>query len=111
MIDPPPRSFIAGAAYLIARNGPIRLTRKDFGPVVGILLEDAGEAAGNAGIGEEDVEPAMVAHRMGDQRLDLLLVARVAFEVGAVEVGADHRRALAGGTARPSPCRCPSRRR
>src|SRR3954466_7853622 len=28
MIDPPPRSFITGAAYLIARNGPMRLTRR-----------------------------------------------------------------------------------
>ena len=36
----------------------------------------------------------MVADRVGDQRLDLLLVARVAFEVGAVKVGADHRRAF-----------------
>src|SRR3954471_21241790 len=28
MIDPPPRLAIAGAAYLIARKGPIRLTRR-----------------------------------------------------------------------------------
>ena len=27
MIEPPPRSFITGPACLIARNGPIRLTR------------------------------------------------------------------------------------
>src|ERR671913_1167908 len=28
MIDPPPTSFMCGAAYFIARNGPIRLTRR-----------------------------------------------------------------------------------
>ena len=75
-------------------------------PIGRILLEDAVEAAGNAGVGEEDVEPAMVANRMGDQRLDLLLVAGVAFEVRAVEVGADHGRAFAAEQLDASPCRC-----
>ena len=36
----------------------------------------------------------MIADRVRHQRLDLLFVASVAFEVATVEVGANHRRAL-----------------
>ena len=101
MIEPPPRSFISGAACLIARNGPIRLTRRISCQSSGDLLEDRGEAAGNAGIGEEDVEPADVAVARARPGRHVLLVAGVggdadrAFELRHAEVGGDHVRALA----------------
>ena len=75
MIEPLPRSRIAGAACLIARNGPIRLTRRISCQSSGDLLEERGEAAGNAGIGEEDVEPAMLALRQLDEADHVLLAA------------------------------------
>ena len=95
MIEPPPRSFIAGAAYLIARNGPIRLTRRISAQSLGILLENAVEPAGNAGIGEEDVEPAMVADGMRDQRGRPAPRRPRRIRSRRREVGADHRRAFA----------------
>ena len=68
---------------------------QDFGPGFGVLFENAVEAAGNSGVGEEDVEPAMVGNHVFDQGRNRRFVASIANDVGALEVGTDHRRALA----------------
>ena len=60
----------AAAALLHHRRGMLdrekrtdQVDPEDLVPVGGRLLEDRGEPARNAGIGEEDVEPAMLADR------------------------------------------------
>ena len=50
---------------------------QDLLPVGAVLLEDAREAAGNAGIGEDDVDAAMVGDDRLDERRDLVFRAGV----------------------------------
>jgi hypothetical protein len=45
------------------KEGADQVDAEDLLPILRALLEDRGEAAGDAGIGEEDVEPAMLADR------------------------------------------------
>jgi hypothetical protein len=75
-----------GAAYLIARNGPIRLTRRISAQSSAVCSEiDANPR--NAGVGEEDVEAAMSAHvsRPAPSRR---FVARVRNDIRAVATSA-----------------------
>ena len=56
---------------------PDQIDPKDVFPVGRALLEQAGKAAGNSGIGEEDVDAAMIGDGLLDQPLDVRLRARI----------------------------------
>ena len=71
------------------------------------------KAAGNPGIGEEDVDAAMIGDGLLDQPLDVRLRARIdgddVHALGAVR--RDDRRAFRAEQIGASPRRCPRRRR
>src|SRR3954454_10150588 len=67
-IEPDFCAIMCGVAYLIARNGPIRLMRR-----ISIQCSTVWSAKGtsppaDAGIGPDRIEPAVFGHRLGDER-------------------------------------------
>ena len=70
---------------------------QDFGPIFGRLLEDRGEPARDAGVGEDDVEAAMFRDRMVDEVPDVLVAPGVGADdaVGLGDVGGDDLGAFA----------------
>src|SRR3546814_307957 len=98
-------------------EGADEVDAEDFLPVLRRLLEDRGEAAGDAGIGEHNVEAAEAGGGAADEVGDVLLLAGVAAHgdgggadtgggflhgfggVGEDEVGAFPGEQLGGGAA------------
>ena len=77
----------AAAARFQVRRGvldgeerPDQVDPQNLRPILGGLFEDRGEAAGDAGVGEDDVEAAMLRDRVVDQPLDIGFAASVGLD-------------------------------
>ena len=78
-MDPPPASIMAGTAARQHSHTPFRLTSITRSQVSGGRVEDAAVVAGeDAGVVEQDVQGAEVAHRRVHHVGDLCLVGHVA---------------------------------
>ncbi len=72
-----------------------QINAQHLGPFLDLGIEDRAQRPADPGIGEKDVEPAMVCDRSFNQRRNLRFVTRVASDVGAADIRADHCRAFA----------------
>ena len=96
MIEPPPRAFITGAACLIARNGPIRFTRRISCQSSGVCSKIEARPPEMPALAKKMSSPPCSPTASLDQADDVLLAPGIGRDhaFGRVHVRRDHGRAL-----------------